>query len=164
MRSCLRRLEGGDARHARQAAVTAVDACRHGLNGGGAALSGKEKSKALVRGIFAAACRDLSDCDDLIRQENLADRQMETLWNQLLGCLERLEYVRGKLDGIPVDQLIERATKLREQFDARFGAGMYANLEFVIRRELCSICNDDFRRCNHRAGRVYDGLLCRRIP
>jgi hypothetical protein len=164
MRSCLRSLESGDALEARTEAVKAVDACRHGLNGGGAAFSGNEKSKTLYRGILAAACRDLSDCDTMMQQDQLPGDKLESLWNRLLICIERLAFVRGKLDGVPIEDLADRATMIREKFDARFGAGLYANPEFIVRRELCSICNDDFRRCSHRDLRVYDGVLCRRIP
>jgi hypothetical protein len=163
MRICLRSLDVGETRQARLVAATAVDLCRDGLNGGGSNLSGEEKSKTLVRGILAAACRDLSDCDDMLGQNRLEDPQVESLWNRLLGCLDRLEYVRDWLEGLAVDQLIERVSRLKDRFDQRFGAGLYANPEFVIRRELCSICNDDFRRCIHRDGTVYDGVLCKRI-
>jgi hypothetical protein len=163
MRTCFGSLESGDAPKARQAAASAVELCEHSLNGGGSLLTGKEKSKTLIRGILAAACRDIADCGDLLQQPNLQGGEVEKLWNRIVDCLERLEYVQLRLDGAEVGQLIDRAHFLREQFDARFGTGLYANPEIVVRRELCSICNDDFRKCNHVAGRVYDGVLCRRL-
>ena len=163
LRTCFRSLEEGDAPSARVAAASAVDICSHSLNGGGSLLSGKEKSKTLIRGILAAACRDISDCDHVIRQVNLGGQEIERLWNRIVDSMERLEYVQLRLDGAEVEQLIERAVGLRDEFDARFGTGLYANPEIVVQRELCSICDDDFRKCNHVEGRVYDGVLCRRL-
>jgi hypothetical protein len=163
LRACIKALDEGDAAQARASAVSAVDLCVHSLNGGGSQLSARERSKALVRGILAAACRDLADCEELSRNAQLGGREVEKFWNQLVGCLERLEYVQIRLDGAEVEQLIQRVIALKDLFDQRFGTGMYANPEIVIRRELCSICNDDFRKCDHMAGRVYDGVMCRRL-
>jgi hypothetical protein len=163
LRSCLRALEDGDAPVARSAAASAVELCAHSLNGGGSLLTGKEKSKTLIRAILAVACRDISDCDERIRQINIPASEVEALWNRIVDCLERLMYVQQRLDGAEVEQLIQRVHSLRDEFDARFGTGLYANPEIIVRRELCSICNDDFRQCDHIAGRVYDGVLCRRL-
>jgi hypothetical protein len=164
MRACLRSLDEGDRRQARASAASAVKLCAHSLNGGGSLLSGKEKSKALVRGIFAAVCRDLSDCEELMGQAKLDDRQIEGLWDRLIACMERLEFVRCRLDGGEVDQLLKRAAAMTDKFNDRFGGGLYGRAEIVIRREICNICNDDFRKCEHQAGKVYDGVMCRRRP
>jgi len=164
MHQCLRSLDEGDAQRARKVAATAVELCADGLNGGGAELTGKEKSKALVRGILAAACRDLADCQDSIRKVQIEAAEIERLWTHLVACMERLEYVQIRLNGAEVEQIFSRVAAIRDQFDKRFGTGLYANPEMVVHRALCSICNEDFRRCEHVARRVYDGALCRRLP
>jgi hypothetical protein len=163
MRACLRSLDEGNRPQARAAAVSAVDLCSHSLNGGGSLLSGKEKSKTLVRGILAAACRDIADCDELMTRPQLEAREIESLWDRLVGCMERLEFVRLRLEGADVEQLLHRTRAIKDQFDGRFGGGLYANAEIVIRRQRCSVCNDDFRKCDHQAGKVYDGVMCRRM-
>ena len=164
MQKCLRSLDEGDVPQARTAAAAAADVCRHSLNGGGAELAGSEKSRTLICGILAAACRDMSDCQQQLHSPNLADTQVETLWNRLIDCLERLEFVRMRLEAPGVEQFLSYAQNLRQRFDQRFGPGLYANPEIVIHGEICNLCNDDFRRCGHISGRVYDGVLCKRIP
>lgn len=35
--------------------------------------------------------------------------------------------------------------------------------EMIVRKWKCSICHDDFEKCPHEIGQVYDGVVCQAI-
>jgi hypothetical protein len=156
-------LEQGRFEEARHTAASATAQCKAGLNGAGQGATAKERSKTLIRGILCAACRDIADSALLMSRTRLDGKEPETIWNQLINSLERLRYVDGRMEGPLVEKLIAQANQMKDRFDERFGQGLYAKSEVFIARELCSICNDDFRRCEHLAGRLYDGVMCKRV-
>ncbi|PXV67348.1 hypothetical protein CLV62_10321 [Dysgonomonas alginatilytica] len=40
---------------------------------------------------------------------------------------------------------------------------IFTSVGGIIRESLCSLCNDDYNKCNHIKGKIYNGECCTRI-
>lgn len=153
-----------DGSAARVAASTAAGQCRCTVEGAQGTITNDQRASALVLGVFCAACRDFADCYQLSSKRTLSHDEIETSWIRLIDCLDRLARVEGAMTGPAADWLTQHAERSYDSFEKRFGSGMFLSPEIILDRELCSICNDDYRGCSHRSGQFYNGILCRRRP
>jgi hypothetical protein len=160
---CRRRLEADDPWSARLAVTSAANYCRSLLRESRMDLTDDDKSSVLLLGILCAAHRDFADCFDLLKKPFLRFNEVELLWTRLIDCLERMDVVRGAIEGTGVDWLAAQVSGAYDHVLQQFGPGLYCSPEIVVDRELCSICGKDYRACGHRAGVIYDGKRCRKL-
>jgi hypothetical protein len=153
----------GNATRARSTIASTIVCCRHVLERPSSPLSVLEKSNLMIMAIFCVACRDYADCHQYSDRVLLNSSETELLWGHLIDCLDRLKFVTPSIQGPVVRWLINRASELENNLQKQFGPGLYCSPEIVLKEELCSICNEDFRRCAHQSGKIYNGSVCQRI-
>jgi hypothetical protein len=90
--------------------------------------------------------------------------KIEVIWLNLCDCSDRISFVQPAASGRIFEKIFSRLQALEDWFAARFGTGVYSSPEILVKRELCSICNQDIRRCDHIAGHVYEGRICYGVP
>ena len=116
--------------------------------------------------VFFRALFDFAILQEMVGQTNWASNTalVEKAWDKMWDCRERLGSCDGKIQGPLLDRVRASLDGLEAFYLRRFGPGQYASPEILMRRGLCSICNDDIRRCIHVSGRVYVGRLCSVTP
>jgi hypothetical protein len=87
-------------------------------------------------------------------------RVLDFVWTKYWDCKERFDYSRGAFGGLFVTFVAEFLDRLARYYEERFGRGWYLSAEILIRTRLCSICNNDIRRCDHVPGKLYCGRIC----
>lgn len=88
---------------------------------------------------------------------------LDCVWTKYWDCRDRFAFSRSIAAGDFVDHLATLLDSLAAFYQENLGEGLYMSPDILIRREECSICGSDFRSCQHIAGRLYNGLLCRAI-
>lgn len=161
---CRIALESGDTRRARLRVSSAAHFCQSTLADPDAELDDVGQHTVLLLGILCAAYRDFCDCVELLRNHDPPHDDIELSWIRLIDSSERVKAVDGTLGGPVVDWLNVQLGIIHQHFLNRLGPGSYLSPEIVTGRILCSICNRDYRACNHRAGAMYDGLRCKKRP
>lgn len=85
---------------------------------------------------------------------------------ELYIAIYQLELAKERLDFGPFRlrqfcrPIIERLDKLEKLI---FPPQVYLSIGTVVHRKFCSICNDDYAKCDHIAGRPYWGEFCHTI-
>jgi len=118
-------------------------------------------SAVLFRGLFdyAHLAERTSDPKWVDNRNTIQD-----VWGNLCDCRDRITFVAGVSSGQMFTRIFTTLDKVESWYARRFGSGVYSSPEILVKRELCSICKRDIRRCEHIAGDVYRGRICYRIP
>ena len=56
--------------------------------------------------------------------------------------------------------LIDRLNAMDAEFMRVLGPGMYMSPEILVKKELCSVCQQDNKGCDHIPGHLYAGVRC----
>jgi len=150
-----------------QARRIARDAVKHfktllaDNSNGDAALNAALFSAVLFRGLFDYAQLAERTSDPKWTDDRAA---IQDVWRNLCDCRDRITFVARVSSGQISARIFTALDKVESWYAQRFGSGVYSSPEILVKRELCSICNRDIRRCEHIAGDVYQGRICYRIP
>jgi hypothetical protein len=85
------------------------------------------------------------------------------IWYRLCDCRERFAFTEGFCQGPIIDQVSSFLVEMEQTFLANFGPGSFFSPELVLDEINCSICNRDFRGCEHLSGKIYGGKLCKGV-
>lgn len=91
------------------------------------------------------------------------NKKVEEIWNLMCDCSEHLNFSATTIESAPLTAVLERLKKFSRFFSKTFGKGLYMSPVIIIEDEICSICNFDVRTCEHREGRLYNGVICKRV-
>lgn len=126
------------------------------------APSGEDKNGAVVVGILARGLQGHAEVLKLRSSRNWqgTPEAVEATWNALCDATARLDYACAYLQHPTLDAARGDLSQVRDEIDSLFGPGLYVSPVMVIESFLCSVCGEDYRRCPHMVGRLYDGVCC----
>ena len=90
--------------------------------------------------------------------------KVESVWYILCDCIDYLNYSACLIETAPLTDVMDEVESFSRSFTQIFGKGIYASPVLIFGKESCSICAQDLRICEHRVGKLYNGLICRSIP
>lgn len=125
-------------------------------------------NQALTMAVLYKMLEDFLELSVTLENERWFDQNevVESTWIKFQDCKDRFRYVQNIFkEGDPAVELIMKNLKaLEEWFQRRFGPGLYASPDILVRKANCTICEEDIRACIHIPGHLYDGQICRRMP
>ena len=158
-------IRSGQTAEARDAGQSLIDKCKGMIK-----RSRDTSPPGLVKAyLFAVLFRGLQDFTDLVLTTTSPDwiRKPETVekaWDHLWDAKDRLAYVANACSHKTLTWVIAELASLEKEFLRVFGPGLYWSPEIIAKTEICTACSQDFRSCNHIAGRIYNGIRCAKIP
>lgn len=92
---------------------------------------------------------------------NLKEDKMSIAWDNLVDAqVSASNVVSNHPKGHDLEGYLD---KLRSYEIILFPKMMFASIGGIIKKSECSICNDNYGKCNHIKGKVYMGEMCCRI-
>ena len=92
---------------------------------------------------------------------NLKEDKMNTAWDNLVDAqVSASNVVRNHPNGQDLEGYLN---KLRSYEIILFPKMMFGSVGGIIEKSECSICNDNYGKCNHIKGRIYMGEMCCRV-
>lgn len=92
---------------------------------------------------------------------NLKEDRMGIAWDNLVDAqVSASNVVSNHPQGQDLEGYLD---KLRSYEIILFPKMMFASIGGIIKRSECSICNDNYGKCNHIKGKVYMGEMCCRV-
>ena len=123
---------------------------------------GKEKNAALLSGILIRGIQDATQLFRLSSTEgwSMDTSRIEDAWISLCAAQDRLSYVSTFTNLSKLAWLMDRLNAMDAEFMRVLGPGMYMSPEILVRKELCSVCQQDIKGCDHIPGHLYAGVRC----
>lgn len=120
------------------------------------------KDKSLVAGIFFKGIKDLIELHELTTSNNWITEPeiVEKAWILLCNCKKRIDSTSKYIISNDLTSLKERIKYYEVCFSKKYGSGVYASPEMLIKSIRCNVCGKDFTTCEHIAGTIYNGVLC----
>lgn len=127
--------------------------------------SGKTNT-ALLSGILIRGLQDATQLFRLVSTEGWGEdtSKIEDAWRNLCDAQDRISYVSTFTNLTNLTWLIGHLNAVDAEFMRAFGPGIYNSPEILIKKELCSVCGQNIKGCNHIPGHLYDGVHCTGIP
>ncbi|HEY1605658.1 MAG TPA: hypothetical protein VGF77_08665 [Allosphingosinicella sp.] len=120
-----------------------------------AILEANEEHANLFLG-FRSAARSL--VNEMKMYLLLKQDDPEGAWSALIDAQELLGAASRAHQGF--DYLGPKANHLRDLEKWIFPPQVFVSAGMIVREQRCSICDDDYERCDHIAGRPYLGRFC----
>jgi len=120
-----------------------------------AILEKDEEQANLLLG-FRSAARALAG--ELSMHILLKEDRPEAAWNALIGAQGELGAAARAHPSF--NHLGPKAGHLRELETRFFPPQVFLSAGAIVREQQCSICNGDYEKCDHIAGRPYMGRFC----
>jgi len=93
---------------------------------------------------------------------HMKDGDMSAAWNAIVDA-RGASYAAIRADSMYSDVCKTRIAHFDEMEKLLFPPQLFLSAGGVVKSSECSICNADYRNCNHIAGRIYNGQFCSRI-
>lgn len=128
--------------------------------------SSTEYDTAFVMGVLFKGFIEFTQLALLTRDTEWPKDQQrtESIWQLMCNCIDRFDFCRKILLSSDFNMQLESLEGLRQNFLQNFGNGIYASPEIYIKKEICSICEQDTRACLHLPGNLYNGKMCYSVP
>ncbi len=128
-------------------------------------LSEEERNYLYVGSVFIRGLYDYTLIRIVLQDEDWHKNTdlLDYVWTKYWDCKERFDFSRSIAAGGFAEHLATLLHRLAAFYKANFGDGLYMSPDILIRKQVCSICGEDFRSCGHISGRLYGGVLCRAI-
>lgn len=129
------------------------------------AYSSEELNRLYAVSIFFRAYLDYLALVEITADDKwLTDfKTLDSVWILMWDCKERLESYPNIVRGHVVKEIQGLLQKLFNVYDSSFGPGIYMSPDLKVKKRLCSICNENIKKCAHTPGKLYDGQMCRQI-
>ncbi|MEZ4973083.1 MAG: hypothetical protein R2820_07210 [Cyclobacteriaceae bacterium] len=90
---------------------------------------------------------------------NIKEDNMSAAWGSLVQAQVTIGTVIRNhfLDASFLDGFVDRLSAYEKLL---FPSMMFHSVGGIIRKSLCSICNDDYNKCDHLKGNLYMGEMC----
>lgn len=90
---------------------------------------------------------------------NIKENKMNEAWGNLVNAqvIYRIVVRNSYFEINSANGYIER---LEEYEKLLFPSMPFASIGGIIKKSHCSICNENYNKCNHIKGKVYNGKLC----
>lgn len=92
----------------------------------------------------------------------LKEDQGEKAWDKLIDAQDQILAAASASQHF--SNLEAKFAHLREMEDHFFPPQVFVSAGLIVRQQHCSICQDDYEKCDHIAGRPYMGRLCSIVP
>jgi hypothetical protein len=158
--------ENGELMRAKGQAQIGLNICKSVIKCAKLDVDTECRNKALVIGILFHGLKDFIELAETtcLPGWETKNELIEKAWEQMWDCRDRIEYASNFCHAKILDWVFSKIKSLEEYYLNRFGHGFYFSPEIFIKRELCSICNNDFRSCEHITNGIYNGVRCVVIP
>ncbi len=83
-------------------------------------------------------------------------------WNALIDA-QAFARKAMRAHDVLLNQLEEFNSYLLHLEETLFPPQQFVSMSFTVKKSKCSICNDAFHKCNHIAGRPYNGQFCTQV-
>lgn len=159
-------LERREFHRARTAAQRVVAHCRSVLRRD--YIDGRPEglSETLIFGILFHGFLNHLELETLASRQSWLQhtKDVEDGWCILCDAQDRLTYVAPavNLDAVPL--VLERLDELERSISSNYGSGLFMSPEALWKGMNCSICEIDYRICEHHAGGIYNGVRCTVSP
>ncbi|MGA2678701.1 MAG: hypothetical protein ABSF37_05280 [Sedimentisphaerales bacterium] len=162
----LQAIEKNDFANAQKIAEVAVLELKSLLTCSESESSDNQKNTILVLAIVIRGLYDFSKLKSLTANADwhTNNRVIETVWGYLWDCRERIEFGRFCVSGTLINIIQSELNEIELFYKKMFGPGKYSSPEILIKRAICSICQKELRKCEHRPGVIYSGKICCCIP
>lgn len=122
----------------------------------------KEKNEKVANLILCLQLGSRAVCCELSMLVFLKDNEMEKAWNNLIEAQYlTLNVIRNHpTNG---DYLLGYMKRLNEYETLLFPKMMFSSYGGIIKNSECSICGNDYGKCDHLKGKFYMGQMCCRI-
>lgn len=126
----------------------------------------EENNIAFICGVLFKGFSEFVKLAGLTRNINWPkdNKKTETIWNLMWNCLDRFDFCYRYFKGDDFNWIIAKLSQLESNFMENFGSGLYSSPEILIKKEICSICQQDIRICAHISGELYSGIMCYGVP
>lgn len=92
---------------------------------------------------------------------NLKEDKMDLAWDNLVDAqVSASNVIRNHPNGQNLEGYLD---KLRSYETILFPKMMFGSVGGIVKKSKCSICKDNYGKCNHIKGKVYMGEMCCRI-
>ena len=127
---------------------------------------GEEKNYALLSGILVRGMQNLTCLCKLLMDDNWIHdtSKIEKAWRYLCDAQDRLFFIDKCIDLSNYTQLLGRLNSIHDYFIDLWGEGLYMSPELIVCKELCSICRENIKSCDHVPNYLYNGKRCFSIP
>jgi len=124
-----------------------------------------ENNLRYVAGIMFKGFAEFIQLHNLTKSYNWEKdfKKVESIWNVMCDSTDHLNFSAGAMEAEPLTKVLDRLEKFSKLFTKMFGKGLYASPVIIISKETCSICHQDVRACEHRQGKLYNGVICRHV-
>lgn len=155
-------LHSGDFGTATKVASRVVDACARILRRPRRPTRPPTRDAALIVGVLFRGCEDYAALDEKTRAANWLGLHpiVESAWRLVWDVQDRIGFAASRLAHPVIAATVERVGRIRDAVLAAHGPGIYASAELIECDLECSVCGHDPRGCDHRPGRLYDGVVC----
>lgn len=126
-------------------------------------LTEDESNLNYILAIFFRGLYDFTKLQELTNTSHWEkdNKLIERVWNCIWDCSDRLEFCLPNIEGPMCDKIIMRIDELTNFYHEQYGPGLYCSPDILVKKQTCTICGRDFRECDHIAGRLYRGKMCR---
>lgn len=155
-------VSSGKLDKARELAQLTLDTMKNTLRNTKSGTDPMVRNKALILGILFRGLTDFIDLmkDTLSREWILNHDLVEKVWTKMWDCKQRIEYVTNFCDIEILSWVLVEIGNLEKAFLDALGPGYYFSTEIIAKKEICNICNLDYRSCEHISGNIYEGIIC----
>lgn len=88
----------------------------------------------------------------------LKEEQPSAAWDKLIDAQDGLNAAMRAT--VSFANLPNKAKQLRELEASLFPPQTFLSAGLIVKRQECSICQDDYDKCEHIAGKAYMGVFC----
>lgn len=122
-----------------------------------------DKNFIFIFAVGIKALEDYSEIGEMTSDINWSEntQTVENVWIKLWDCKERVEYILENFQGNLFHIVLQRINELHAEYINTYGNGLYSSPEFLIKKEICSICGQNVKACLHISGNIYDGQICK---
>lgn len=122
----------------------------------------EESDEDAANQILALQCMTQALRFELKMWIDLKNQEWEKAWNALVDAQEYAQSARSAHDIASSCNVHNYIRKLSVIESFVFPPHTYNSPEIIVEEFLCTICNDDYTKCDHIAGRPYWGTFCNR--
>lgn len=126
----------------------------------------EENNVAYITGVLFKGLIEFVQLAELTkdRKWHIDIKRTERVWGLMWNCIDRFKFSSKHFVAEGFSWIQKILEELKYDFVNYFGHGIYASPEILIKKEICSICNEDTRACNHLSGTLYNGRMCCSVP
>ncbi|MGB7901441.1 MAG: hypothetical protein WCG09_03250 [Halobacteriota archaeon] len=164
----------GKAKQARYRAQLIINKCRSILKG--KSTDHRLRNEALILSVLFRGLQNYNELALKLTSSpnwNSDHALIEEIWDLLCDCKERLGFASNYVSRPLIEKVLSELARLELDFQRLFPLPpyfykghkeLYVSPARDVEKPICSICNRDFRSCEHIQNWIYHGIICYVVP